>query len=290
MRKWAPAVALGLAVLATPVLGAAPAAATSIPPGAVRVFPASYSPDHLAAKSLSAPCPAGQRVLGGGALTVGGVHAVITELQPIHTAAGDSFKVSVAADQFGIPVAWGFQVFPFCAVVPASLGVEIVSHTNPPTSGGTDQAQALCPGGKFVIGAGGKIDNGNGQVDLGIFTSSSGPFVFSTAAFAKEDSDGFAGNYTVTGYSVCAHANVFGDIQQVKIDTDTSAASQTNTVACPSGMGLTGLAGGTLGPGTHLQDISPLRTTAPNIGHFGAQSSVGPIGRWTMESTVFCVK
>jgi hypothetical protein len=219
-KKWAPAVALGLTVIATQALGVAPASATTIPPGSVHVIPTQSPVDTRASKSFSADCPSGQRVLGGGAFTVGGVHAVITELQPIHTTSGnsfkDSFKVSAAADQFGIAVPWSFQVFAFCAPVPAALGLEIIPHTNAPTSAGTDQAQAVCPGGKRVVGAGGKIENGNGQVDLGIFTNSSGPFPFSTAAFAKEDADGFAGNYTVTGYTVCALNNVFGDIQQFK--------------------------------------------------------------------------
>ena len=85
--------------------------------------------------------------------------------------------------------------------------MEIVPHTNAPTSAGTDQAWTQCPAGKSLIGAGGKIDNGSGQVDLGTFTNSSGPFLFGSAAFAKEDADGFAGTYTVTGYSICARAN-----------------------------------------------------------------------------------
>ena len=283
--------ALGIAGLATQVLGAAPAGAASIPPGTVHVVEKQSPFNNLASKSFSANCPAGQRVLGGGAFTVGGIHAVITELQPIHTTGGDSFKVSAAADQFGIPGVWSFQVFAFCAAVPDALGVQIVPHTNAPTSGGTDQAPTQCPAGKFLIGAGGKIANGNGQVDLGIFTNSSGPFASGSAAFAKEDADGFAGSYTVTGYSVCAQPNLFGDFQQVKRDFNATAASPTPPpVACPSGLRLTGLAGGTTTPGTHLQEIAPHTTTAPNLADFGAQSSIPPTGPWPMETTVFCAK
>jgi hypothetical protein len=290
VKKWAPVVAMCLAVVAVQVLGAEPAAATSI---SVQVFPASYSPDRLAAKSLSAPCPPGQRVLGGGALTVGGVHAIITELQPIHAAGGDSLRVSVAADQFGISVAWGFQVFPFCAAVPAALNVQIETHTNQPTSTENDQAVSHCKLGT-VIGVGGKIDNGNGQVNLSFFTNSSGDFPTGSAASAQEDDDGFAGTYTVTSYSVCAQPTVFGDFQQFKIWFVTNGSSVTSTPndpTCPSGMHLTGLAGGTETPGTHLQIIEPNRTVAPNAAHFVSQSSVGPIGNsWIEEATIFCAK
>ena len=157
-------------------------------------------------------------------------------------------------------------MFAFCAAVPDALGVQIVSHTNPPTSGSTDQAPTQCPAGKFLIGAGGTIANGNGQVDLGIFTNSSGSFAGGSAAFAKEDADGFAGNYTVTGYSVCARPNLIGDFQQVKRDFNATAASPIPPpLACPSGLRLTGLAGGTTTPGTHLQEIAPHTTTAPNL-------------------------
>lgn len=287
-RKWAIAVVLGLAVLAIQALGVTPASAASIPVGSVKAVPGQSLVNTQTSKSASASCPPGQRVLGGGAFTVGGVHAVITELQPIHTAGGDSFKVTAAADQFGISVAWGFQVYAFCASVPAALGVEIVPHTNAPTSAGTDQASTQCPAGKSLIGAGGKIDNGGGQVDLGTFTNSSGPFPFGSAAFAKEDADGFAGTYTVTGYSICARANAFGDFQQLK--TASSAPDHKANVSCPSGLRLIGLGGGTSVPGTHLQRLTPNVTNAPGIGNFGSQSSISITEPWSMETTVFCAK
>lgn len=281
--------ALGLAGLATQALGAAPAGAASIPPGSVHVVEAQSPFNNLASKSFSANCPPGQRVLGGGASTVGGVHAVITELQPIHTTGGDSFKVSAAADEFGIPGVWSFQVFAFCAAVPDALGVQIVSHTNAPTSAANDFAATRCPAFELLIGAGGKIANGGGQVDLGILTSSNGTSPSGSSALAKEDADGFAGNYTVTGYSVCARPTVFTDFQQVKQFFNATAASQTATVACPSGLALTGLAGETENPGTHLQKLAPTTTTAPSLASFSAQSSSqASLGSW--QATVFCAR
>ncbi|GAA2130672.1 hypothetical protein GCM10009727_22750 [Actinomadura napierensis] len=274
---------LGLLVLASQTLGAPSAGATSIPVGSVHAVSASSPVNTLASKEpFRAKCPSGQRVLGGGALTVGGVHAVITELQPIHTAAGDSFEANAAADQFGIPVAWNFQVFAFCATVPDALGLRITSHANAPTSNPNDQAAVGCTTGQ-VIGAGGKIDNGNGQVDLGLTTNTSGSFPTSVAAFAKEDADGFAGNYTVTGYSVCAKANVFGDFQQFK-----TGAVQQASVPCPPGTGLIGLAGSTSVPGAHLQQIAPHTANAPTLGDFGVQTSVPRSEPLSMETIVFC--
>lgn len=290
-KKWVAAVAMGVAVLASQAVGAAPASATTIPPGSVRVIVAQTPFDNLPAKSFSATCPAGQRVLGGGAFTVGGIHAVITEMQPIHTTLVDSFKVSAAADQFGIAGVWSFQVFAFCATVPSALGLEIVSHPNPPTSAPSDRATAQCPAGKLLIGAGGKIDNGNGQVDLSLFTDNNGQTATAAQAFGKEDVDGFAGSYTVTGYSVCAVQFVPGDIQQLKTGVATlTGSSLSSTVACPSGLRLTGLAGGTTEPGTHMQRLSPRSTMGPNLADFGSQSSVPPPRGFSMQTTVFCAR
>jgi hypothetical protein len=292
---WAATLGVALAVIAGLALSAAPAAAATLPFGTVKAVAAQSPSDLRSVKSFSAICPAGQRVLGGGAFTVGGIHAVITEMQPIHPNTGqDSFKVTAAADQFGIPVAWGFQVFAFCATVPTSLQLEIKPHTNLPTSGATDQASTQCSPGKFLIGTGGKIDNGGGQVDLGMFPNSSGQIAFGSAAFAKEDADGFAGQYTVTGYSVCGRPNdIFGDFAMVRTTFQAAggAPSLKGTVGCPSGMAVTGLAGGTATPGTHLQQIAPTTAGRPaTLATFGAQSSVTPSGTWQMDTSLFCAR
>lgn len=284
-RRWTMGGAVGLALLATVSFGATPASAASIT--TVKDFAAKSLFDTTASKSATASCPSGQRVLGGGAAITGvNVNAVITELQPIHAASGDGFKAS-GADPSTAPAGWRVTAYAFCSAVPASLGVEIVSHVNPPTSAGTDQARTQCPGGKFLVGAGGRIDNGQGHVDLGLTTGGSGTFVFSSAAFAKKGRDGFDGSYTVTGYSVCAQG-AFGDIQQVKSTTATTAPSQTADTACPSGFHVTGLAGNTSAPGTHLGNLTPRQANGLTVGRFIAQSSVPPTGSWQMESTVFC--
>lgn len=277
------ALVTGLAVLGAQVLSAAPAAAATLPPGSVRTVIAQSPFNALSVKSFSANCLSGERVLGGGAFTVGGVHAVITEMQPIHPDTGvDSFKVTAAADQFGISGVWSFQVFAFCATLPGSLQVEIFSLTNPPTSVGIDQAVLRCPRG-VVMGGGGKIDNGGGQVDLGTGASRR----TGIGALAKEDSDGFAGNYTLTVYAVCGVPNSFSDIEVVQGASSTSEPSQTAVLACPAGFELTGLVGETIRPGTHLQQIKPLQA---NLAIFGAQSSVPPDSPWDMDYAVYCAR
>lgn len=273
----------GLAVVGAQVISAEPAAAATLPPGSVRTVTAESPLNALSVKSFSANCPAGQRVLGGGAFIPGGLHAVITEMQPIHPASGvDSFKVTAAADQFGIVGVWDFQVYAFCATLPSSLQVAIFSLTNPPASVEIDQAVLRCPRG-VVMGGGGKIDNGGGQVDLGTGASHR----TAIGAMAKEDADGFAGNYTLTVYAVCGVPNSIFDIEVVEGGSDTTAPIQNAALACPTGFELTGLVGETIRLGTHLQQLRP---TQANLAVFGAQASVPPNSPWDMHYAVYCAR
>lgn len=291
-RTWA-AVGVGLAALAVQVAGIAPAEAVTLPSGTVNAVVEQSPFDARPVKTFSAHCPAGQRVLGGGALTVGGIHAVITEMQPVHPVTGvDTFQVTAAADQFGIAGVWSFQVYAFCGVVPASVRLEIVPHTNPPTSAFSDQASTRCPAGKQLMGTGGKIDNGQGQVDLGTVTNSQGIVASGSAAIATEDADGFAGSYTVTGYSVCGAPNQVFDFQQARTFS-VAPAGQTSlrqTDFCPSGMTLTGLAG-FAGFGTHLQFIRPDRAGGPAFSATFVTQKTGPGNSGLeLDSTVFCAR
>ncbi|WP_203994470.1 hypothetical protein [Virgisporangium aurantiacum] len=292
-RMWA---AAGLAVAAVVAAGAVPAQAATLPFGTVRSIVQQVPFSTANPKTFALPCNAGERVLGGGAFTVGGVHAVITEMQPIHPATGpDSFQVTAAADQFGIAGTWSMQVFAFCAVVPASVQLEIRTLTNPPTSATVDQAVTRCSPGKVVMSTGGRIDNGNGQVDLGTVPTSSGILATGSSAIAKEDADGFAGFYTVTGYSVCGRPNLLASdfqMRRVQVAAAAGVSSLSNLTFCPSGTQLTGFAGYTDLFGTHLQRLTPNLAGGRTAfgGTFGAQSSVTPTFAWNMDTTIFCAQ
>jgi hypothetical protein len=101
-KIWMVAMGAGcvVAVVAAQALAAGPVFASTVPVGSVTVASA-ISPFNSANKTFKANCPAGKRVLGGGGFVSGTRHAVLTELQPISTPAGDSYQVSAAEDQVG---------------------------------------------------------------------------------------------------------------------------------------------------------------------------------------------
>jgi hypothetical protein len=277
--------AIGLGLL----FGALPAAATTIPPGSVQVFVNSIlDPNN---KTVRADCPAGKRVVGGGALTAGGAHVIISEERPVSDARGDGFVITAEEDQVGVAGVWSAQSFAFCA--PAPPGYQIVPMPGAPTSASATSTTAQCPPGKFLIGSGGQITGGLGQVDLGMFPNGgNGSLANASAAFAKEDADGFAGNYQVNSFAICASQNAIGDFAVFRAlsATDTNP-NKTVTVACQNGLRATGTAGLTDVPnGTHIQFARPNVTNAPSQVTVAA-AAAAPVSRsWTIDATVFCAR
>jgi hypothetical protein len=282
------AVAIGLGL----PFGALPASASTIPAGSVQVV-VGTSPANSNNKSVRANCPAGKRVLGGGVLTAGGAHVIISETRPISDALGDGYLVTAQEDQFGVAGAWVVQSFAFCADAPP--GLQIVATTGPPTSDAVFAIPAQCPPRKFLVGSGGQVTGGVGQVDLGSFPNGGGPFgglANASTAFAKEDADGFAGTYQVSSFAICASQNVSGDFSvfQAASATDTNP-SKSVTVACQTGLRATGAAGFTQFPnGTHVQFAKPSTTTAPSQVEVAATESLPTSEAWSVVGTVFCAK
>ena len=281
-------VTLGFAVAGLVVaLAAAPAAATTVPPGSVQVKTA-LSAATSANKSIRVNCPAGQVALGGGGLTAGGAHVIMSEARPIADSAGNGFTVAAQEDQFGVAGVWTVQVFAFCAAPPP--GYEVIPLAGQPTSANNDQPLAFCSPGKFLLGSGGRITGGAGQVDLSLNPNNNHGLANASSAFAKEDADGFAGNYQVTAYAICATQNVFFDFEMVRVDLSDSNALKKVTVSCPTGFRATGGAGFTDSPGTHVQFFRPNTTAAPASIEVAASSSVAIVGPWSMSGVVYCAK
>lgn len=206
-RRWLYAIGVVAVLLGTQAVTQAsaqaaeqvtPAAAAALPGAVVRSEQTLF--DSEGPKTAMARCPEGKRVTGGGGRVDGfASHVVITRLQPVRTNNLDRFEVSATEDETGADGQWAVTAIAICAdPIP---GLEIITQANAPQSTARDTAVARCPEGKSLMGGGGRINSGQGQVHLR--SANSTAFLF-LVADGWEDETGFAGNWSVTGYAVCA--------------------------------------------------------------------------------------
>jgi hypothetical protein len=281
--KWAVSAGV-LVVAAVPVAAAVPASAATVPVGNVKVVSVA-SPFSSSNKTLAAKCPAGTRVVGGGAQIAGAGHVVLTELRPITAAAGDSYQATAVEDEVGEAANWSLLTYAYCASGPLP-GYQIVSATSPNSSNPFTGITSTCAAGSQSLGSGGQINNGNGQVDL-LTLGEGGTISNRSTAAGQEDGNGFSGSWSVTAYTVCVKPNAVFDLAMVK--TQVSSGNQTTATAvaaCPSGKRATGGAGWADTP-AHVTSITPNSVTPFQVSVVGRNTS-GTAANFTVIATVFC--
>jgi hypothetical protein len=244
--------ALLAALAGASIVSATPALASTVPVATV-VGPNSPF-DSTPEKTTIAPCPAGQRVLGGGVRVNGGNdHIIITRQEPVHALQTglDSFVVTAVEDSVGTTSTWALQAYAVCS--PPVPGMVIVAAVTPTDSQGFQGATARCPAGTFVLGAGGRVLDGQGRV--GLVTQVTGSPIFPSGVNAGGVEElgtpdaqgrfpGFPGNWSAMAFAVCAPENLTTDIEVVRAQP---AADTTNpkiiTATCPPGKHVTGATG-----------------------------------------------
>lgn len=205
LRLRLPAVLSVLGVAgATVLVGPAPAAEAD--PGIVRVTKTSVY-DSSTTKVATAQCPAGTMVIGGG----GYIPTIrppartgelfITALRPLVSLFGTGFQVRATEDDTGFNDIWRLVAVAECAPAPPGLGYGW--HTSTSSSAASRSAAVKCSPGKRVIGTGGVVNGGGRHVVLE--ASFATPDALTHAvALAHEDETGYAGNWSVTAWSICA--------------------------------------------------------------------------------------
>ena len=273
-------VVVGLALTAL-VVGAGSASASSVPRPVIKSGITKFDSEP-GQKTALAQCPAGTRVIGGGGRVNGGQHVVITRQQPFH-GVNDTFVVSAQEDQIGTTQFWAVQAFAICSV--PLPGLEIVSATSASGSSGFQGQSVDCSPGKSVLGVGGRIIGGAGQVSL----NTQALFPNRASASGLEDSDGFAGNWRVTVYGVCARLNSVFDSSVVSVQTASdSTPRKIFTVPCPAGMNLTGGAAFAGTPGSVVEVVSPNTSSVQLIARM--DGPIGPQGPWSVTGYAICAR
>ncbi|MEU4156507.1 hypothetical protein [Actinoplanes sp. NPDC026670] len=183
--------AAGVQVVATP--------AEAIP-GRVRVVATSAN-NNAAFKQVNPVCPSGTRVVGGGgwAFDNDANKVRLIRLEPLSSTQSSYFVQAEA--EIGFTGNWWLEGYAICATTPA--GHQIVQATSTAASSTFVSKFVDCPTGKKLLGTGATILSGNHEVGLQRIGADSG--LTRSLVTAREDATGFAGNWTLTAYGVCAN-------------------------------------------------------------------------------------
>jgi hypothetical protein len=282
-------VACGAIVIGVTAVQALLASQAEAVPGLQRTTRASVS-DSSTSKTVTARCPAGRRVLGGGGTVTGGRGQVILErLEPVQTATDDRFVVGAREDGTGFSGSWLLTAYALCASPLPGYGI-LPSTSGSPSSNSPQNTISFCIG-QTEVGFGGRINGGAGQVHLTNLVRDSNGTVDFTAIAAQEDANGFAGAWTVTAYAVCANAANF---TSVSATTPPSSANKSATVSCPAGTRVHS-AGGQLTPAASGQvnrslviDNVAIDAQLRSVTVRAVEDETGTAATWSVRALALC--
>ena len=203
-------------------------------PGLQRITKVSVS-DSSTSKTVTANCPVGKRVLGGGGTVTGGRGQVVLErLEPVQSATNDRFVVRAREDGTGYSSNWRLTAYALCANPnPLPAYAILPSTSGSPNSNSPQSTISFCVG-QPQVGFGGRINGGVGQVHLtNLVRASNGDIDFTLIA-AQEDATGFGGAWTATAYAICANTTV--NFTTASATTPASSVNKSATVSCPANM------------------------------------------------------
>ena len=185
-------------------------------------------------KTLTTECPTGQQVVSGWGSQSGSVDQTLPQVDVdriVPNAALTSVTIAGVEGEGGQSSDWAVQTTVWCAnQLP---GLERVAATSASNSGSAKAVVATCPAAKRVVGVGGEITGGGGQVILDDVV----PGAALTKAEAKgvEDQNGFSSSWSVTAYAICA--NPPAGLERAPLTTSLAISNDKELglprVACP---------------------------------------------------------
>lgn len=244
--------------------------------------------DSSVFKAVTATCPAGQRVIGGGArLTLATGEVSITRMAP--TAAADGYQAWAYEDLDGFAGNWGLTVTAVCA--PAPPGYAIVTAASPMGSPATASITATCPAGLQVLGTGGTVFPGRGVVLLTGTIPSPMAAPTSVTVTGAEIAGGFGGGWNVQAWAICA-APVAGLTVAATTSVFNSGSPKVQTSGCPAGLSVHGV-GFQFGGGTgeiflnaaFPNPVAPVGTSVPVV---ASEDQTGFAGNWLIRTIAIC--
>ncbi|WP_344156405.1 hypothetical protein [Kribbella yunnanensis] len=161
--------------------------------------------------------------------------------------------------------------------------LQLVSRTVGPASTASQSTIADCPLGNSILGAGGEVVGGRGQVGLSMYTQIEREW---GSAQGDEDADGTANSWSLTAYAICTSGPMRQSLSQ--FSTYDSPAEKAVTVRCPAGT-VTTSAGSSVTDGGNLilDDAVPSADlTSVTVDVF--ESQTGRTDNWHSVASARC--
>lgn len=267
------AAVLVVAAAALAAVGAGQASAA----GAVKVGATSASTSVN--KNLTATCPAGTVVTGGGGYLTSPAgahqgHVSLVRLEPLNSGAG----FVAGMNEVGVHLPnWQLSTDAICMPEPA--GWDVISSTAPQNT----QVSTVSCDTKNVIGVGGRINNGGGNVVLDYVVPSVN---LKTVTVRGTVVSGNPTGWSVTAFAVCANTSA---PDRVSFAAPTSSSPHVGlNWSCPAGDELYS-AGAMVSPGSGEVFLSLVRTVTTTSFAVAADEDASGYGlNWTLVGYGIC--
>jgi hypothetical protein len=167
----------------------------------------------------------------------------------------------------------------------AVTGLERVSEASLVSSENKSTTSDFCPSGKQLLGAGGQVGGGVGQVALDRIRPTAD--LTRVTAGASEDETGFGGNWTVFPYAVCASPPP--GLELVSAPSATDSVAKAVVASCPAGKRVLGAGGEITGGGGQAL----LKVVLPDAGLTsvtarGREDQNGTTENWSVTAYAVC--
>ena len=181
-------------------------------------------------KSVTAFCPAGTRILGGGAVMGGNIDVHITGMMP--DAVANSW--TAYASEHG-PGNWPWYVTAHAICAPEPAGLVYVSDFTGGDSAGSKSDAAFCPAGRKVLGVGGRVTGADTRRLFLTYVKPTGTGN-GVEVGAVEMQGGYAGNWWLHTSAICAIEPAGWDV----VAAPNADGERWASVMCPYPKRLTG--------------------------------------------------
>ena len=175
--------------------------------------------DSTTVKTVTATCPAGTAVIGGGGHVVDSpFHILLTGLRPVVTVFGSGYQVTATEDESGFGSNWRLRAHAICAPAPAGL-----QYWWTVTGSGSESSRDVavhCPEGRSVLGTGAVISGGGQHVGLRRIRPTA--TLTTVIGGAHEDATGYGGSWSLTGWAVCAYPPRGLEVVSASTDAETA--------------------------------------------------------------------